>query len=102
MWIFVSFDLPTGTPAYRKAYTSFRKHTLEQTGFLPLHESLYYRWSHSAEHASTLKRKIQQEAPADGKVFILSCTDATAQNAISIQQKIPENRFETPLPASLF
>lgn len=74
MWLFVFFDLPTGTPKERKAYATFRK-KLQNDGFAMMQYSVYVRHCASAESADVHESRIKGFVPALGQVSILRITD---------------------------
>ena len=74
MWLVALFDLPTDTPAARKAYTNFRKALLKD-GFTMLQYSVYARYCPSEEKAKVHRRRVQKALPADGEVRLMSLTD---------------------------
>ena len=74
MWVLVMFDLPTVTPAEKRAYTKFRKVLLE-SGFTMLQYSVYARPCASEEHALAQRRSIKRALPYEGQVRMLMLTD---------------------------
>ncbi len=74
MWVFVLFDLPTETPAERKAAANFRKHLITD-GFTMFNYSVYIRHCPSTENALVHKRRTQRQIPEKGNVTILNLTD---------------------------
>lgn len=80
MILLVAYDLPTQTVEQRRIYRNFRKHVLEDSGFISLQESLYFRWCASAEHGETLQQNVFRQSPREGKVMAAVLTDsATAK-----------------------
>ena len=74
MWIIAMFDLPTDTPAARKAYARFRK-TLIEDGFTMMQYSVYIRHCASAENADIHTKRMGVHVPAEGEVRFLALTD---------------------------
>ncbi len=74
MWVIAMFDLPTDTPADRKAYGKFRKRLLED-GFTMMQFSVYSRHCASIENADTHVRRMAAELPPAGEVRFLTITD---------------------------
>ena len=74
MWVFVFFDLPTGTPKERKAATSFRQELLKD-GFTMFQYSIYMRHCASMEQAQTHVRRVKAMLPDEGEVVIMTLTD---------------------------
>lgn len=74
MWVIAMFDLPTDTPAERRAYTKFRK-TLLEDGFTMMQYSVYTRHCASIENAEVHANRMGQAVPAEGEVRFLIITD---------------------------
>ncbi|MCK4840625.1 MAG: CRISPR-associated endonuclease Cas2 [Methylococcales bacterium] len=74
MWLIVTFDLPTMTPAERKQYTLFRKFLLND-GFTMMQYSVYMRHSASDENAIVHVNRVKSRLPDDGEVRIIKITD---------------------------
>ena len=74
MWVIAMFDLPTDTPAARRAYARFRKDLLED-GFTMMQYSIYTRHCASIENADVHVRRMGAVVPAEGEVRFLTITD---------------------------
>lgn len=74
MWVIAMFDLPTDTPKARKAYTTFRKHLL-QDGFTMMQYSVYIRHCASIENAKVHANRMGRRVPSAGEVRFLTITD---------------------------
>ena len=74
MWVFVYFDLPTGTQKERRAYTDFRKNLLRD-GFAMIQYSIYARHCSSYENAEVHKKRVKGAIPEKGEVIIFEITD---------------------------
>jgi CRISPR-associated protein Cas2 len=74
MWVIAMFDLPTETPADRKAYARFRKDLLED-GFTMMQYSVYSRHCASFENAEAHIRRMGERLPPAGEVRFLVITD---------------------------
>jgi len=74
MWLLSMFDLPTGTPRARKAYTRFRK-VLIKDGFTMMQFSVYVRHCASDENAQVHEKRVGANLPPDGEVRLLRITD---------------------------
>lgn len=74
VWIFVFFDLPTDSPADRKAYQKFRKKLLDD-GFDMMQFSVYIRYCPSEENAAVHAGRIESAIPHKGKISLLRITD---------------------------
>ncbi|MCG3135537.1 MAG: CRISPR-associated endoribonuclease Cas2 [Planctomycetes bacterium] len=75
MWLFAMFDLPVDDKVARRLYTRFRKKLVEQ-GFVMLQYSVYARYCGSEEASETHRKAVRRSIPPDGRVRILSVTDA--------------------------
>jgi len=74
MWLVAMFDLPTDTPAARKAYTRFRK-ALIKDGFAMMQYSVYIRHCASDENAQVHEKRVVAHLPPDGEVRLVKITD---------------------------
>lgn len=74
MWVIAMFDLPTDTPASRKAYTRFRKELLDD-GFTMMQYSVYQRHCASIENADVHVGRMGERLPPAGEVRFLTITD---------------------------
>jgi CRISPR-associated protein Cas2 len=74
MWVIAMFDLPTDTPAARKAYMRFRKDLLDD-GFTMMQFSVYQRHCASIENADAHVARMGQKLPPAGEVRFLTMTD---------------------------
>lgn len=74
MWLMAMFDLPTDTPAARKAYTAFRK-ALMKDGFTMMQFSVYVRHCASEENSDVHEKRVSAALPPDGEVRVLRITD---------------------------
>lgn len=79
MWIFVMFDLPTGTRQERKGAAAFRNWLLD-LGFEMSQFSIYLKYCASKEKAETVGKHIEPNLPPGGKVDILTITDKQFSN----------------------
>jgi len=74
MWVVAMFDLPTNTPAERKAYARFRK-TLLEDGFTMMQYSVYSRHCASVENAEIHVNRMGAHVPSEGEVRFMTITD---------------------------
>ena len=74
MWVIAMFDLPTDTPALRKAYSKFRKSLLDD-GFTMMQYSIYHRHCASIENAEVHIKRMGEKLPSEGEVRFLTITD---------------------------
>ncbi|HRJ60137.1 MAG TPA: CRISPR-associated endonuclease Cas2 [Azospirillaceae bacterium] len=74
MWVIAMFDLPTDTPAARRAYARFRKDLLED-GFTMMQYSVYQRHCASIDNAETHVARMSKKLPPEGEVRFVVITD---------------------------
>ena len=86
MWIMVTFDLPTLTPAHKKAYTTFRKFLLSD-GFSMHQYSVYVRHCASLENTEVHEQRIKKNMPNEGTVSIIRITDKQFGNIVNLYGK---------------
>lgn len=82
VWIFVIFDLPTGTKKQRKEAFDFRKNLLKD-GFTMMQYSVYVRHCSNGSNADTHVGRVRGFLPSYGKVSILCVTDRQYGNIIN-------------------
>ena len=96
MWVIAMFDLPTDTPAARKAYARFRKNLLED-GFTMMQYSVYSRHCASIENAEVHVKRMGNVVPAAGEVRFLTITDKQFER---IKVYVGKERQKVPPPPS--
>ncbi|GIV55299.1 MAG: CRISPR-associated protein Cas2 [Chlorobi bacterium NICIL-2] len=101
MWLFVMFDLPTGTKKERDAATRFRK-DLMRDGFTRMQYSVYIRHCPSGESAETFIRRIESYLPDYGQVTILRVTDKQFGSMLHFYRSKPHPGPETPVQLAIF
>lgn len=101
VWLIALFDLPTDTPAARKAYTDFRKALLKD-GFSMLQYSVYARYCPSEERAKAHRRRIKRSVPDDGEVRIMSLTDTQYSKMLIFHGKMRKNAENAPNQIEMF
>jgi len=74
MWLYVFFDLPTGSKQEIRAANKFRK-TLLDDGFTMFQFSIYLRHCTSRANALVHENRIKRALPKYGKVGLLMVTD---------------------------
>ena len=74
MWLFVFFDLPTGTKKERHDAALFRKRIMGD-GFTMMQFSVYTRHCGSKESADVHTKRIKKLVPSKGKISIVRITD---------------------------
>lgn len=74
MWVIAMFDLPTDTPAMRRAYARFRKALLDD-GFAMMQYSVYIRHCAAYENARAHVSRMGRCVPEEGEVRFLIVTD---------------------------
>ena len=93
MWLIVTFDLPTETPAQKKAYTTFRKFLLSD-GFSMHQYSVYVRHCASLENTDVHEQRIRKNMPNEGSVSIIRITDKQFGNIVNLygkkEKKLPK------------
>ena len=87
MWLFAMFDLPVTTSAQRKAAAGFRNNLLN-LGFEMVQFSVYTRHCFSKEIVGALISKVENLAPKEGKVKVLSITDKQFENISHLGENI--------------
>lgn len=93
MWLFVSFDLPTGTLGQRRRYATFRK-KLKKDGFNMFQFSVYVRHCSSVQNAEVHYRRVEAIIPPQGHVSIMMLTDkqfAMIRNYHGSERTMPES-----------
>ena len=101
MWLFVFFDLPTSTREYRRLYTTFRKHIMDD-GFNMLQFSVYTRHCASRESMMVHIKRVQKLVPKEGQVTILQITDKQYSGMINILGRVREALAPAPSQLELF
>jgi CRISPR-associated protein Cas2 len=101
MWLFVMFDLPTGTKKERDAATRFRK-DLTRNGFTRMQFSVYIRHCASGESVEMHIRRIKGFLPEYGQVSILRVTDKQFSTMLNFHQSKSAPGPEAPLQLSIF
>ncbi|MBX3728282.1 MAG: CRISPR-associated endonuclease Cas2 [Candidatus Sumerlaeia bacterium] len=101
VWLFVLFDLPTGTPEARKEYARFRKLLLDE-GFTMAQFSVYVRSHPSEERARVIEQRIRTNLPPDGEVRILQITDLQFSRMQIFHGKKPRPVEEAPQQLEFF
>jgi len=100
MWIFVLYDLPTGTKKERRIAAKFRKQIM-QNGFNMFQFSAYIRHCASRENAQVHVKRVKSLLPAKGVIGIFSLTDkqfADIEIFIGSEAKAPpETSFQLEL-----
>ena len=67
------FDLPVNEKSYRKNYTVFKKR-LKKLGYLQMQESVYLKHIRNMATVTEEKRKIDEAAPEEGDVVLITLT----------------------------
>lgn len=101
MWLFVFFDLPTGTKLERRNATLFRK-ALEKDGFVMMQYSVYVRHCFSKENMDVHIKRVQLSVPDVGLVSILSVTDKQYGEIKNYYGKIERRNLNIPQQLELF
>lgn len=101
MWLFVFFDLPTGTAKERKDATIFRKNLLKD-GFTMFQFSIYVRHCASIENANVHMKRIEKIIPNIGNVCILKLTDKQFRDIVLITNSNPTPKPQGGIQLELF
>ena len=101
MWLFVFFDLPTGTKTERRRAALFRK-GLEKDGFSMMQYSVYIRHCASKESLEVHIERVKKLMPPSGIISILSVTDKQYGNILNFWGKIEQKRLDIPQQLELF
>ncbi len=101
MWLFVMFDLPTGSRKERKQASGFRNHLLD-LGFEMSQFSVYMKYCMSAEKAESISKKVTLKVPSGGKVDIVSITDRQFANIIRFEANEQLNMPKQPQQLQIF
>lgn len=101
MWLYVFFDLPTTTKAYRAAAGKFRKQLL-QDGFTMMQFSVYIRHCASYESGQVHINRVKQYVPDEGLVSILKITDKQFGDMITLTGRKRKPPPPTPAQLELF
>ncbi len=84
MRLLLFFDLPTHTPAHRKAYAAFKKE-LKKLRFHRLQYSVYVRHCMDA-HRGDLLKKVLRLVPKQGDIKIIPLADGTYERMTHVQE----------------
>ncbi len=101
MWLYVFFDLPTGTKKERKAYQDFRD-KLMKDGFSMKQYSVYARYCISREEVDVHLRRINLMVPDKGKISVLTITDKQFSSVVNYWGKNLLPPEEAPSQLLLF
>ena len=91
MWICVFFDLPVVEKKERKDAAKFRNLLLDN-GFDMVQYSIYTRLFSGKDACKKYYRLIQNNLPKEGKVDILTVTDAQYANIISFNGRTKQEK----------
>lgn len=101
MWVIAMFDLPTDTPAARKAYARFRKELIDD-GFSMMQFSVYSRHCASMENAEVHVARMATKLPSAGEVRFLTITDRQFSRIRIFQGKKRAKTPSSPVQMELF
>ena len=101
MWLFVFFDLPTGTKTERRNAAQFRK-SLEKDGFSMMQYSVYVRHCPSKENMDVHVKRVRRSMPPSGYTSILSVTDKHYGEILNFWGKIEQAKPEIPQQLEFF
>lgn len=101
MWILVTFDLPVETKKQRRDAQKFRLFLLDQ-GFEMSQFSNYLRFCNGKESFDTYVRKVSQNLPPRGHIFIYQFTDKQYENIVRFSDQSRRARQKIPDQLALF
>lgn len=101
MWMFVMFDLPTGTRAEARRATKFRQYLLDR-GFEMSQFSIYARFCNGREQFEAHLRHIEDHLPGSGEVHILGFTDRQYENMVRFSGRTRRRQRKNPDQLALF
>ena len=101
MWMFVSYDLPTGCFQERKSYRLFVKQ-LKHEGFIALHESFFYRYCLTPQIVERVRSQVLSACPESGKVAIVGVPQNCYQPPVAVEDQKLRDCFQEELPVSFF
>ena len=101
LWMLVTFDLPVDTKAHRAAATKFRTYLLDQ-GFEMSQLSNYLRLVNGQEQFETYVRRVENNLPPRGDVFIFQFTDRQYENIVRFSDQSRRARKKNPDQIALF
>lgn len=101
MWVIAMFDLPTDTPAARKAYARFRKELVDD-GFTMMQFSVYSRHCASMENADVHIARMTTKLPPAGEVRFLTITDRQFSRIRIFHGKKRAKTLSSPAQMELF
>jgi len=101
MWMLVTFDLPMETKKQRKAASDFRNFLLDE-GFEMSQFSNYLRFCSGREQFDTYARRIENNLPEKGDVFVFQFTDKQYENILRFSDQGRKRRQKSPGQLALF
>lgn len=101
MWVLVMFDLPVETREQAKEATKFREHLLD-LGFERCQFSVYLRFVEGREQAQTMTRRVEQQLPEGGSVYVLYFTDKQYSGIVRFENRRRKKRSKSPGQHELF
>lgn len=102
MWLLVLYDLPVGTKRERYAARKFHEYLLDE-GFQMAQFSVYLRFlAGGKEQMEPLLRRIEANAPRQGRINILAFTDKQYGNMVTFRGGRREGKQKNPEQYVLF
>lgn len=101
MWLYVCFDLPTTTKAYRHAANKFRRQLIKD-GFTMMQLSVYIRHCASHESGTVHINRVKQYVPDEGLVSILKITDKQFGDIVTLTGRKRKPQPKAPAQLELF
>lgn len=101
MWLYVFFDLPTGTKKQRRDAARFRKE-LVRDGYTMMQFSVYTRHCASYASAEMHTQRLKTMIPDEGLVTAIKVTDKQFGDSVNFCGRKQKTLPTTPLQLELF
>lgn len=101
MWLYVFFDLPTGTKKQRHSAARFRRDLLKD-GFIMKQYSVYIRPCPSGENAAVHIDRVHAFIPDEGLVSIVKVTDKQFSETLNFAGRKTKPPEDAPVQLELF
>ena len=102
MWLFVFFDLPTGTKSQRRTASNFRKF-LVKDGYCMIQFSVYGRICNGQDGVDKHLVRLKNNLPSTVHVRSMQITDLQySKMQIHVGKKLPQEKQEKAIQLSFF
>lgn len=101
MWLLVMYDLPTLSKRERKTAQDFRNFLLDE-GFEMTQFSSYMKYFLGRPELSAAMKRIENNLPEAGQVYILNFTDKQYSNSVKFNCKKKSRPKRNPNQLMLF